>query len=64
MDAKVVSWIDDIWATGKAWINNLFGFFGLYTSKYAGWIIGALILFILSKMLKINIKTGGGGGGR
>jgi hypothetical protein len=60
MDSKVTGWIDLIVTTFIGWVNKGFEFFGLYTSKYAGWIVGIIALWILSKMLKFNIKTGGG----
>lgn len=47
-------------ATG--WVDKLFEFFGLYTSKYSKYIVYAVILFIASKIFKFkfNINTGGG----
>lgn len=48
-------------ATG--WVDKLFEFFGLYTSKYSKYIVYAVLLFIASKIFKFkfNINTGPGG---
>lgn len=47
-------------ATG--WVDTIFEFFGLYTSKYSKYIVYALIIWVCSKIFKFkfNINTGGG----
>lgn len=42
------------------WVDKGFEFFGLYTSKYSKYLVYALLLFVLSKVLKIklNLDTG------
>jgi len=60
MDTKVTGWIDKLIDNGIAWINKGFEFFGLYTSKYAGWIVGIIALWIITKILNIKINLGGG----
>jgi hypothetical protein len=43
------------------YIDKLFEFFGLYTSKYSKYLVYALLLFVASKIFKIklNLNTGG-----
>lgn len=45
-------------ATG--WVDTIFSFFGLYTSKYSKYIVYGLIILALGKMFKFkfNINTG------
>jgi hypothetical protein len=45
---------------GKAtgWIDTLFSFFGLYTSKYSKYLVYALLLFLASKIFKIKLNLG------
>lgn len=60
MDSKVTGWIDTIINTAIEWGNNMFEFFGLYTSKYSKYIIFIIGGFVLTKMLNIKINLGGG----
>ncbi|MFD0591154.1 hypothetical protein ACFQZE_24450 [Paenibacillus sp. GCM10027627] len=49
---------------GKAtgWIDKIFEFFGLYTSKYSKYLVYALMIWVASKMLKVNLKLDTGKG--
>lgn len=46
------------------WVDKLFEFFGLYTTKYSKYIVYAILLIAASKIFKIklNLNTGKGGG--
>lgn len=45
----------------SGWVDQLFGFFGLYTTQYSKYIVYALLLLVGSKMFKFkfNIDTRG-----
>lgn len=43
------------------WVDKVFEFFGLYTSKYSKYIIYAVMLVAASKIFKIKLNLGGGG---
>jgi hypothetical protein len=51
--------IDSLVGKFTGWIDQLFSFFGLYTSKYSKYIVYALLIFLLSKIFKFkfNIDT-------
>jgi hypothetical protein len=44
------------------WVDKLFEFFGLYTTKYSKYIVYAVLIVALSKIFKIKLNLGGGGG--
>lgn len=60
MDQKITGWIDTLLNTGVGWGNKLFEFFGLYSSKYAGWIIGIIALYVVSQFVNLKAIFGGG----
>lgn len=54
--------IDGLVGKLTGWVDKAFEFFGLYTSKYSKYLVYALMLFVLSKILKINLKLDTGRG--
>lgn len=52
----VAGTIDGTLNKATGWVDKLFEFFGLYTSKYSKYIIYAVLLFFLGKMLKIRLN--------
>lgn len=42
------------------WIDQLFSFFGVYTTKYSKYIMYGVLILLASKMMKFkfDIKTG------
>lgn len=53
--------VDDLVGKITGWVDKLFEFFGLYTSKYSKYLVYALMLFVVSKILKVNLKLDTGG---
>jgi hypothetical protein len=49
----IVDWI-------KSKIDQLFSFFGVYTTKYSELLVYALLIFLASKILKVKLNVGGG----
>lgn len=45
----------------SGWIDQIFGFFGLYTTQYSKYIVYGLLILAVSKVMKFkfNINTGG-----
>ncbi len=43
------------------WIDRVFGFGDYYTAGYSKYLVYGLLIFLLSKMLKVKVdyKTGG-----
>jgi hypothetical protein len=54
--------IDGLVGKVTGWIDKVFEFFGLYTSKYSKYIVYIVGGLVLAKMLKvkINLDTGKG----
>lgn len=40
------------------WIDTGFSWFGFYSNGYSKYLVYGLLIFLLSKMLKINWKVG------
>ena len=47
--------IQDVIVTFKGWINRLFGLGEDYSKKYSNIIVYIVLIWVLSKMLKIRI---------
>jgi hypothetical protein len=60
MDAKITGWIDLLVTKMVEWVDNLFSFFGLYTSKYSKWIVILVGLWIVSSFVNLKGIFGGG----
>jgi hypothetical protein len=39
-----------------AWVDEIFGFFGIYTSKYSELLVYGLLIFLASKIFKIKVN--------
>lgn len=63
MDDKVMGWVDLIITSFIGWVNKGFEFLGLYSTKYAGWIVAALIVWIAAKIFRVRLNLGGGSRG-
>lgn len=56
--------INDLVGKLTGWVDKLFEFFGLYTSKYSKYLVYALLIFAASKIFKIKMNLDTGRGGR
>lgn len=58
---SVFDWMKGIVDWGKEKIDQVFGFFGFYSSNYSKLLVYGLLLFIVAKMLRVKLdwKVGG-----
>lgn len=61
MDLKITGWLDLIITNAVNWMNKIFEFFGLYSSKYSKYILLLIGLFMATKIFNIKMNLGGGG---
>jgi hypothetical protein len=53
----MLDWVKGIINKGMEWIDRLFGNFEGYSSSYSQLLVYGLLIFLVSKMLKIKIDV-------
>lgn len=57
-----MQFVSDLISKITGWIDHLFGWGDTYTAGYSKLLVYGLLIFLLSKMLKIKLNINSGGG--
>jgi hypothetical protein len=52
-----VEFVNNLVNKVTGWIDNLFNSFGFYTQGYSQYLVYGLLIFLLSKMLKVKLDV-------